>query len=272
MEIFRLLLRGPFTCHMPSMHHPELQCGEMFLDCCQYSLHHREKHTKRRKAALRCQVCEKQLDKENIETEFNIPIVEAFPCRMCGQTFLNKAEMGDHIKIAHAKVKPYKCSICDKRFTQLGGLQQHLRLHTGSRPFKCSFCEKGFTQKAGLDQHLRTHTKVKPFNCIVCNKSFSQSVHVRQHMRTHTNIQPFQCSVCGRRFKQTSHLNIHMRSHNRLQDLTSPQSDSMDIFKVTVMPVQDGETIYYSAELPTSLNGQHSTITPATLFDTETPK
>ncbi|XP_022121203.2 zinc finger protein 37 isoform X1 [Pieris rapae] len=235
-------ISGPFKCTWMSLN-LGMECGEIFLNCCEYSVHHRDKHTKRRKntGALRCQVCEKVLENPNAQS----PAVE-FPCHLCGQVFMNALQLEAHTKGYHTKVKPFKCSICEKRFTQSGGLQQHMRMHTGARPYKCNFCNKGFTQKGGLDQHLRTHTKVKPFKCIICNKSFSQSVHVRQHMRTHTNIQPFKCIVCERRFKQISHLNFHMRSHEM-----NNISDSADLLN-SIEPIQS-DSMYYSGRLSPSM-------------------
>ncbi|VVC93795.1 unnamed protein product, partial [Leptidea sinapis] len=228
-------------------------------------------HTKRRKAALRCQVCEKRLDRgfsslPSLASQLTLGSSITFPCRLCGQVFLDSAQYDEHNRYMHPKLKPHQCSVCAKRFTQQGGLQQHMRMHTGIRPFICSFCSKTFTQKAGLDQHLRTHTKIKPFKCVICSKCFSQSVHLRQHMRTHTNIQPFECPVCGRRFKQSSHLNFHMRSHDPHDACgllsapvpepyasLDPQINFMNF--ANVQPVHDGDTVYYSAELaPTSLS------------------
>lgn len=261
-------LRGPFTCTFPSTVRPDLQCRQIFFNCCEYSLHYREAHTKRRKAALRCQVCEKPLDREfysdtTLGPQFHTASRFIYSCNICVQTFLDRSQYDEHNRIMHTKIKPHKCSMCSKRFTQQGGLQQHMRMHTGIRPFACTFCPKAFSQKAGLDQHLRTHTKVKPFKCVICSKCFSQSVHLRQHMRTHTNIQPFECSVCGRRFKQSSHLKFHMRSHmseqNGALDLDSytqlvQQQDHMEFLNLTnLQPVQDGETMYYAAELSSSL-------------------
>lgn len=256
------MFRGPFTCTFPSTLRPELQCRQIFFNCCDYSLHYREEHTKRRKAALRCQVCEKRLDRDVYHNNTLAPTIQpvnrfTFSCRLCGQTFLQSADFDEHNRLVHAKTKPHQCSICAKRFTQQGGLQQHMRMHTGIRPFACTYCPKAFTQKAGLDQHLRTHTKIKPFKCVICSKCFSQSVHLRQHMRTHTNIQPFECSICGRRFKQSSHLNFHMRSHvgeagsfvvERYAHAV--QQNQMEFLNLSnLQPVQDGETLYYAAEL-----------------------
>lgn len=254
---YRNLSRGPFTCTFPSTLLPELQCRQIFFNCCDYSIHYREEHTKRRKAALRCQVCEKRLNKEVYPGKAIVvqPTNRmTYTCRPCGATFMSSSGYIEHNRLYHYKIKPHQCSICAKRFTQQGGLQQHMRMHTGIRPFVCTFCPKAFTQKAGLDQHLRTHTKVKPFKCVICSKCFSQSVHLRQHMRTHTNIQPFECTVCGRRFKQSSHLNFHMRSHIGDGTLSMDsyarvvqQGNQLEL--LNLQPVQDGETLYYAAEL-----------------------
>lgn len=263
---FKIIPRGPFTCTFPTPLGPDPQCRQIFFNCCDYSLHFREEHTKRRKAALRCQVCEKRLDRDFNPTDSLAVQMEAadqvtFSCRTCGQTFLDSFQYDEHNRIIHAKMKPHQCLLCAKRFTQQGGLHQHMRMHSGIRPFACTFCPKSFTQKAGLDQHLRTHTKVKPFRCVVCSKSFSQSVHLRQHMRTHTNIQPFECSVCGRKFKQSSHLNFHMRSH--VSDGTLPiesyaqviqEQNQLEFLNLSnLQPVQDGETMYYAAEIAPSM-------------------
>ncbi|XP_063394096.1 zinc finger protein 454-like [Cydia fagiglandana] len=251
-------LRGPFTCTLPSTLRPDMQCHQVFFNCCQYSLHYREEHTKRRKAALRCQICEKRLD-EDFYLGLRAPSRATFSCRLCNMTFHDSLDYDEHNSSVHAKVKPHQCSLCAKRFTQQGGLQQHMRMHSGVRPFACTYCPKAFTQRAGLDQHLRIHTKIKPFKCVICHKCFSQSVHLRQHMRTHTNIQPFECSVCGRRFKQTSHLNFHMRSHanecqagvmEKLEQLAL-HGQASPLSLARLQPVRDGDTLYYAAELAT---------------------
>ncbi|XP_034838845.2 zinc finger protein 829-like [Maniola hyperantus] len=198
-------ISGPFECLQPSSSEPEAVCHQIFLSCCDYSAHYRDEHTRRRKGS-RCQVCEKF-----------IPVydnVMPYGCQICSMTFDNSKDMTEHSQKAHIKLKPFECSVCLKRFTQQGGLQQHMRRHTGDRPFPCTFCPKAFTQKSGLDQHLRIHTKVKPYRCVICSKAFCQSVHLQQHMRTHTNVAPFQCGICQKRFKQSSHLNYHLRYHN----------------------------------------------------------
>ncbi|XP_022831104.1 zinc finger protein 135-like [Spodoptera litura] len=200
-------ITGPFECLQPSTLVADGTCHQIFFSCCEYSAHYRDEHTRRRKG-LRCQVCEKPLACSGEEAP------TPYACEVCGLGLQTSKELSQHTAIAHVKLKPFECNVCHKRFTQHGGVLQHMRMHTGDRPFPCTFCPKAFTQKSGLDQHLRIHTKVKPYRCVVCSKTFCQSVHLKQHMRTHTNVAPFQCGICDKRFKQSSHLNYHLKNHN----------------------------------------------------------
>lgn len=76
-------------------------------------------------------------------------------------------------------------------------------------------------------------------------------------MRTHTNIQPFECVYCGKRFKQTSHLNFHLRSHvgegvitmEKYAQAIQPENQLDFLNFASLQPVQDGDTLYYAAEL-----------------------
>ncbi|XP_063545260.1 zinc finger protein 778-like isoform X1 [Cydia strobilella] len=201
-------ITGPFECLQPSASISGGTCHQIFFSCCEYSAHHRDEHTRRRKG-VRCQVCEAPL-----MSAHSSPHV----CQVCGQNFETIDALTDHTNSAHVKLKPYECNLCHKRFTQQGGVAQHMRMHTGDRPFPCTFCPKAFTQKSGLDQHLRIHTKEKPYRCVICDKKFCQSVHLKQHMRTHTHVAPFQCAICQKRFKQSSHLTYHLRAHNANAD------------------------------------------------------
>ena len=57
-------------------------------------------------------------------------------------------------------LKPHKCEICGRSFTQRGGLNQHLLIHSGDKPYTCDICGKKFTQSGNLKSHKVIHTGI----------------------------------------------------------------------------------------------------------------
>jgi len=53
---------------------------------------------------------------------------------------------------------PHKCTVCDKQFTQLGRLKEHMIKHSHKRPHKCELCRKQFTHRSSLGTHMLRHT------------------------------------------------------------------------------------------------------------------
>ena len=78
--------------------------------------------------------------------------------------------------------------VCEARFSQLGSLQSHVRIHTNEKPYECDVCEKRFSDSGNLKRHMRIHTNEKPYECDVCEKRFSESssltkAHAYSHER-----------------------------------------------------------------------------------------
>ena len=42
------------------------------------------------------------------------------------------------------KVRPFKCSYCDRHFTKEAVCRQHELIHNGEKPYKWRYCDKWF--------------------------------------------------------------------------------------------------------------------------------
>ncbi|KAL5020490.1 hypothetical protein ScPMuIL_003382 [Solemya velum] len=162
-------------------------------------------------------------------------------CGICHLECNNDTELLSHMTKAHTGEDPYKCSICDRSFTQYNNLRRHLRVHngnsfkctmcdqefseifylemhmgshTGERIYKCGICNMPFHNKGELNFHILTHPKESLHTCSECGKSFSKACILRQHKKKHSGERPYKCDVCEKSFVHRHHLTLHMRSHS----------------------------------------------------------
>ncbi|CAF5174748.1 unnamed protein product, partial [Rotaria magnacalcarata] len=76
----------------------------------------------------------------------------------------------------------------------------------------CLQCDKSFTTLSGLKQHMHIHSSVKPFQCEVCLKSYTQFSNLCRHKRMHADCRTkVKCRFCGQIFANITALNKHRR-------------------------------------------------------------
>ena len=75
--------------------------------------------------------------------------------------------------------KPYKCSECDKAFSDNRNLIRHIRTHNREKIYKCNECDKAFSDHRNLIRHIRIHAGFadNPYRCRYCDKVSYEKVN-----------------------------------------------------------------------------------------------
>ena len=114
----------------------------------------------------------------------------------------------------HTGERPYSCSFCSARFSQLSNMKYHMTArHAHHFKYHCDRCRKGFVTSNDLQKHMFTHTGEKPHRCDDCGRAFNRLSGLLDHRRTHTGERLFSCDVCEKAFTVNSSLTRHKRIH-----------------------------------------------------------
>lgn len=119
-------------------------------------------------------------------------------CDICGKK-MTKRSIRFHMQ-AHANLKEYICSVCQKGFNSDYSLMSHMKVHFQYKKFSCHICGRQFAHYSYLKFHIRIHTGEKRYKCFVCNRRFTQSYPLKLHIRTHIGEKPYSCDECGLKF------------------------------------------------------------------------
>uniref|UniRef100_A0A1B0DNG5 C2H2-type domain-containing protein n=2 Tax=Phlebotomus papatasi TaxID=29031 RepID=A0A1B0DNG5_PHLPP len=111
--------------------------------------------------------------------------------------------------ITEIKDKKYICEFCNKAFTRLSNLSEHMVTHSSEKNSKCNICPGAFKSQRRLKRHiLETHTN-ETHPCTLCNKTFTVGIKLRRHLRRHSKERRYPCDLCDKRFKDATTRYIH---------------------------------------------------------------
>ncbi|XP_039751274.1 oocyte zinc finger protein XlCOF6-like [Pararge aegeria] len=137
-------------------------------------------------------------------------------CTKCEKDFTDRTKFSRHIRRHMDTTKRWSCESCGKAFAEKSALVRHSRVHTGvarEKKYSCKLCNKKFGDRYQLNEHNANHTGVRPCSCDVCGKTFASSRLLASHSRVHSDDRPYECSYCIRRFREKSTRDTHHRTH-----------------------------------------------------------
>ncbi|CAG2243006.1 KRAB [Mytilus edulis] len=181
------------------------------------------------------------------DLRFSIVIfaVKVFEINIVDASFKKGSKLQDHRRKCHTGDKPFRCSVCLKRFHAKHLLNKHTKRHHScsqtkilkvkqfneeiqipisnniwliekagpekNERFVCLHCGTGFHYISRYKKHLFTHSNLKPFSCDFCYKSFRLRHSLKNHKRIHTGEKPYTCKFCEQTFSSVTSLIYHRR-------------------------------------------------------------
>ncbi|XP_076306605.1 MDS1 and EVI1 complex locus protein EVI1-A-like isoform X3 [Tachypleus tridentatus] len=107
-----------------------------------------------------------------------------YMCENCTKVFTDPSNLQRHIRSQHIGARSHACPDCGKTFATSSGLKQHMHIHSSVKPFRCEVCLKAYTQFSNLCRHKRMHANCRmQVKCHRCGQRFSTASSLSKHKR-----------------------------------------------------------------------------------------
>uniref|UniRef100_A0A8D8Z0R8 Zinc finger protein 268 n=4 Tax=Cacopsylla melanoneura TaxID=428564 RepID=A0A8D8Z0R8_9HEMI len=118
--------------------------------------------------------------------------IALYDCQQCTRSFTSSARLSKHVGRMHALTRTkYPCPECPKEFLSKPILTQHIHSNHNPeangkvKPFQCTLCEKKYSFKSKLSTHMKTHAQSPSIACPICGKPFHRKDVMKNHLATH---------------------------------------------------------------------------------------
>ena len=82
--------------------------------------------------------------------------IRRFKCSECGDAFVQKKVLDDHMKYKHSEERNYVCEVkgCGKAFKSEANLRSHMISHSDEKKYQCPHCEKAYKTNRDRQTHV----------------------------------------------------------------------------------------------------------------------
>ena len=151
-----------------------------------------------------------------------------FKCSQCDKAYTEKRHLLAHVRVAH-EGKRYDCDKCNAQFTHVSSLKDHVaRVHEGVT-FPCKDCGKVFKRDRELRNHVnQVHLGIKEGDV---KSELTGLIEIKEALATKT----YKCKICdGMEFEGLAQYNVHrVTVHKKsLNQFANQQFDPNVEFKI----------------------------------------